>query len=122
MSLVRLSNVFKSFDSKLVLREVFFRLSKGDRVGLIGKNGVGKTTVLKLILEQEEPTEGTVEVDEDIKIGYSLIFRPLRRSCLRSRSLWKNPLKAINWCGFWIVRRNCLRRWSSGRDGPIRIG
>jgi len=77
MSLVRLYNVFKRFDSKPVLREVFFRLSKGERVGLIGKNGVGKTTVLKLILGQEEPTEGTVEVDEGVKIGYFSQFSEL---------------------------------------------
>ncbi len=77
MSLVRLYNVFKRFDSKPILREVFFRLSKGDRVGLIGKNGVGKTTVLKLILGQEEATEGTVEVDEGVKIGYFSQFSEL---------------------------------------------
>ena len=64
MSLVRLQNVSKSFDSQLVLRNIFFRLKEGDRVGLIGKNGVGKTTTLKLILGQEEPTEGTVEVEK----------------------------------------------------------
>jgi len=77
MSLVRLHNVSKEFESNLVLREVFFRLSKGDRVGLIGKNGVGKTTILKLILNQEEPTEGTVDVNDDIKIGYFSQFSEL---------------------------------------------
>ena len=77
MSLVRLHNVSKTFESNTVLREVFFRLSKGDRVGLIGKNGVGKTTVLKLILGQEEPTEGTVEVDDGVKIGYFSQFSEL---------------------------------------------
>ena len=77
MSLVRLHNVSKRFDSNLIFREVFFRLSKGDRIGLIGKNGVGKTTVLKLILGQEEPTEGTVEVNDGIKIGYFSQFSEL---------------------------------------------
>ena len=77
MSLIRLHNVAKRFDSKLVFRDVFFRLSKGDRVGLIGKNGVGKTTVLKLIIEQEEPTEGTVEVNEGLKTGYFSQFSEL---------------------------------------------
>ena len=77
MSLVRLHNVSKKFESNTVLREVFFRLSKGDRIGMIGKNGVGKTTVLKLILGQEEPTEGTVEVDYGVKIGYFSQFSEL---------------------------------------------
>ena len=77
MSLVRLQNVSKSFDSQLVLRNIFFRLKEGDRVGLIGKNGVGKTTTLKLILGQEEPTEGTVEVEKGARIGYCSQFSEL---------------------------------------------
>jgi ATPase subunit of ABC transporter with duplicated ATPase domains len=77
MSLVRLHNVSKRYDSNLVLRDVFFRLDGGDRVGLIGKNGAGKTTVLKLILGQEEPTEGTVDLDPDLKVGYFSQFSEL---------------------------------------------
>jgi ATP-binding cassette subfamily F protein 3 len=77
MSLVRLQDVSKKYDSNVVLRNVFFRLRKGDRVGLIGKNGVGKTTVLRLILGQEEPTEGTVDVNSDTKIGYFSQFSEL---------------------------------------------
>ena len=77
MSLVRLQNVSKRYDSNLVLRDVFFRLDGGDRVGLIGKNGAGKTTVLKLILGQEEPTEGTVDLDGDVKVGYFSQFSEL---------------------------------------------
>ena len=50
MSLIRVDNVSKSYDDRPVLREVFFRLSAGDRAGLIGKNGSGKTTRL-LIFE-----------------------------------------------------------------------
>jgi ATPase subunit of ABC transporter with duplicated ATPase domains len=77
MSLIRLNNVSKSYDERLILREVFFRLSQGERVGLIGKNGVGKTTLLKLILGKEEPNEGTVELDPDIRIGYFSQFSEL---------------------------------------------
>ena len=61
----------------LIFREAFLRLSRGDRVGLIGRNGVGKTTVLKLILGQEEPTEGAVEVERDVRIGYFSQFSEL---------------------------------------------
>jgi ATP-binding cassette subfamily F protein 3 len=77
MSLIRLHDVTKRYDDKLVLREVYFRLSQGERVGLIGKNGTGKTTVLRLILGQEEPTAGTVEVDEGVRIGYFSQFSEL---------------------------------------------
>jgi ATPase subunit of ABC transporter with duplicated ATPase domains len=77
MSLVRFQNVSKRYESIPVLREVFFRLSQGDRVGLIGKNGVGKTTVLKLILGSEEPTEGEVEINPGLRIGYFSQFSEL---------------------------------------------
>ena len=77
MTLVRLQNVSKAYDSNVILRDVFFRLKKGDRVGLIGKNGVGKTTVLKLILGQEEPTKGDVYVAQDTRIGYFSQFSQL---------------------------------------------
>jgi ATPase subunit of ABC transporter with duplicated ATPase domains len=77
MSLIRFNNVSKRYDDNLILREVYFRLEEGDRVGLIGKNGAGKTTVLKLILGQEEPTEGTVDVEDNVRIGYFSQFSEL---------------------------------------------
>ena len=77
MSLIRLNNLSKSFEEKPILREVYFRLSQGERVGLIGKNGSGKTTLLKMILGKEEPNEGTVELDPDLRIGYFSQFSEL---------------------------------------------
>jgi ATP-binding cassette subfamily F protein 3 len=77
MSLIRFHNLSKQFDSGLIFREVYFRLERGDRVGLIGKNGVGKTTALKLILGQEEPSSGTVEIETGVRIGYFSQFSQL---------------------------------------------
>ncbi len=77
MSLIRLRDVSKRFDGKQVLREAFFRLEAGDRVGLIGNNGSGKTTVLKLILGKEAPSEGLVEVEDGLRIGYFSQFSEL---------------------------------------------
>jgi ATP-binding cassette subfamily F protein 3 len=77
MSLIRFHNLSKSFESGPVLREVYFRLEQGDRVGLIGKNGVGKTTALKLILGEEEPSSGTVELDPGVRMGYFSQFSQL---------------------------------------------
>ena len=55
MSLIRLNDVNVRFDNTQILREAFFRLEPGDRVGLIGRNGSGKTTILKLVLDQVDP-------------------------------------------------------------------
>jgi ATP-binding cassette subfamily F protein 3 len=77
MSFVRLHNVTKRYENAVIMRNVFFTLSKGDRLGIIGKNGAGKTTLLKLILRQEEPSEGTIEVDSGIRMGYFSQFSEL---------------------------------------------
>ena len=74
MSYARLHDVTVRFDDRLVLREAFFRLQKGDRVGLIGRNGAGKTTLLTLILAEAGlggetplyPSEGKVEVSPGV--------------------------------------------------------
>ncbi len=77
MSLIRLNNISMKYEDRLVLRNVFFKLQEGERVGLIGKNGSGKTTVLRLILDQIEPTAGTVEREPGLKVGYFSQFSAL---------------------------------------------
>ena len=49
MKLLEVKNLNKSFDNKKVLKDINFSISKGKIVGLLGKNGVGKTTLIKLI-------------------------------------------------------------------------
>ncbi len=82
MSLIRLHNVTMKYvdqkqEQQLILRSVFFRLQPGERVGLIGRNGTGKTTVFKLILGEITPAEGTVDFEPGLKIGYFSQFSSL---------------------------------------------
>jgi ATP-binding cassette subfamily F protein 3 len=77
MSLIRLQNVSKRFEERVILRDVYFRLMAGERVGFVGRNGAGKTTVLKMILGQSEPTDGTVEITPGTRIGYFSQFSEL---------------------------------------------
>jgi len=77
MSLIRLNNVTMKYEDRLVIRHVFFKLQSGERVGLIGRNGTGKTTILKLILEQIEPTEGSVERFPGLVVSYFSQFSTL---------------------------------------------
>ncbi|MFA6109992.1 MAG: ABC-F family ATP-binding cassette domain-containing protein [Candidatus Latescibacterota bacterium] len=77
MSLVRLHDVTLRFDDNVVLHHVFFRLSAGERVGLIGRNGSGKTSLLRLILGRQEPSEGMVEAERTARIGYFSQFSEL---------------------------------------------
>ena len=49
MSLVEFKHVYKSFDKKDILKDINFTIPKGRIIGLLGKNGMGKTTIIKLI-------------------------------------------------------------------------
>ncbi|MFD0672870.1 ABC-F family ATP-binding cassette domain-containing protein [Cohnella sp. GCM10027633] len=80
MSVIRLENVTKKYEDSLIFRDIYFRLSQGERIGLIGRNGAGKSTVFKLILGKEEPTSGKVEIDPQAKIGYFSQFSELSGS------------------------------------------
>ena len=77
MSLIRLNDVSMQFDGRPVLSEAFLKLRRGDRIGLIGKNGTGKTTLLELVLGRREPSGGTVDVTLGTTIGYFSQFSEL---------------------------------------------
>ncbi|KRA26146.1 ABC transporter [Microbacterium sp. Root61] len=77
MSLIRVNDVTMEFEGRPVVREAFLKLRQGDRIGLIGKNGTGKSTLLELILQRQEPTSGTVEVTLGTTIGYFSQFSEL---------------------------------------------
>ena len=77
MSLIRLRQVSKRYGRNQVLRDVFYRLGPGDRTGLLGRNGSGKTTALRLILGREEPSGGEIEVAADLRSGYFSQFSEL---------------------------------------------
>ncbi|MFB6610348.1 ABC-F family ATP-binding cassette domain-containing protein [Agromyces sp. NPDC056379] len=77
MSLIRLNDVSIEFDGRPVLKEAFLKLKQGDRVGLIGKNGTGKTSLLEVVLGRREPGGGTRDVTLGTTIGYFSQFSEL---------------------------------------------
>ena len=62
MSIVEFKNVYKSFDKKQILKNVSFTIKEGKIIGLLGKNGMGKTTIIKLINDLLTPSQGEVLV------------------------------------------------------------
>ena len=63
MSLVEFKNVYKVFDEKTILKDVSFTISKGKIIGLLGKNGIGKTTIIKLMNDLLTVTSGEVLIN-----------------------------------------------------------
>ena len=62
--LFRLSDVEKSYGGNEILRGVSFQVNPNEKVGLVGRNGAGKTTVFRMLTGQEAPDEGEVVQDE----------------------------------------------------------
>ena len=68
--MLNVHNLSVSFQGEYLFEEVAFMLNAGDRVGLIGKNGAGKSTMLKLLSRQLKPDSGTIAADKDVRIGF----------------------------------------------------
>lgn len=60
----------KCFDHRLIFDNVSFTLNRGDRVAIIGPNGVGKSTLIKIIMGMVEPSSGRIELGTNLSIGY----------------------------------------------------
>lgn len=67
---IELENISKAYDCKVLINDFSYNFLKGDRVGFVGKNGCGKTTLMKIIDGRIEPDSGSVNIGQTIKIGY----------------------------------------------------
>ena len=67
---IEAKNISFSYNDRLVVRDLSLRIMRGDRIGLIGPNGVGKTTLLKILLGQLEPTSGTLKHGTNLQVAY----------------------------------------------------
>ncbi len=68
--MLNIHNLSVSFGGTYLFEEVTFRLGSGDRVGLVGKNGAGKSTMLKMLAGDIKPDSGTIATEKDIKLGF----------------------------------------------------
>ncbi|GAU75627.1 ABC-F family ATP-binding cassette domain-containing protein [Fusibacter sp. 3D3] len=67
---LRVENLCKSYDSKKVLNDISFEIYRGEKIGLIGPNGVGKTTLFKVLLEETLKDQGNILYGHHIEPGY----------------------------------------------------
>ena len=67
---IELEKISKAYDCKVLINDFSYNFLKGDRVGFVGKNGCGKTTLMKIIDGRIEPDSGSVNIGQTIKIGY----------------------------------------------------
>ncbi|UWQ17101.1 ABC-F family ATP-binding cassette domain-containing protein [Jannaschia sp. M317] len=77
----------KTYGDKLILRDFDLRVLRGDRVAFVGPNGVGKTTVLKMLLGEVEPDAGTVRLGTNLEVA---VFDQTRDKLDGDKTLWDN--------------------------------
>jgi len=94
LALINLLNIKKQYDIKLLLDDVDFTLNEGERVAIIGQNGCGKSTLMKLATGEEQPTEGRRVVDKSIQIEM-LAQQPHFDAHLNVREAIENELTAL---------------------------
>ncbi len=82
---IRAHDVAKAYGDRLLFSNLEFDLPAGGIVGVIGPNGAGKTTLFRMITGKEQPSKGTFEIGETVKIGYADQSRPLDPD----KSIWE---------------------------------
>ena len=68
--MLNIHNLSVSFQGEYLFEDLTFRLGAGDRIGLIGKNGAGKSTMLKILSKEMEPDSGQIAADKNLSIGF----------------------------------------------------
>ena len=89
MSLIRLENVTKLYDPDLILDDISVSIEHGDRIGLIGRNGTGKTTLIKIINGMLANFKGKVVAAKRLRIGYLSQEPDLARDCTLRQEMLK---------------------------------
>ena len=69
-SILQIENLSKSFGDRIIFEGININLSEGDKVGIIAKNGIGKTTLMNIIMGRETYDSGKITFRNDIKVGY----------------------------------------------------
>lgn len=67
---IELNNITKSFEDRTVIRDFSYIVQRDDRIGIVGENGQGKSTLLKMIAGWITPDSGTIDIGPTVKIGF----------------------------------------------------
>ncbi|UVA81272.1 ATP-binding cassette domain-containing protein [Pandoraea commovens] len=100
-----LTNVTKAYGGRTIVRDFSATLMRGDKVGLVGPNGVGKTTMLKLILGEITPDSGQIRVGTNLQVAY---FDQMRAQLDPERSLLDTISPGSDWIEINGARKHVM--------------
>lgn len=84
---IEAENLTFSYGEKQIIKDFSIRIVRGDKIGIVGPNGCGKTTLVKLLLGELKPDCGTVELGTNLQIMY---FDQLRAQLDENKTVWEN--------------------------------
>ena len=91
MALINATALSKSYGPTDIFSELSFSIPRRARIGLVGPNGVGKTTLLKILIGSETPSTGTVQRSKELRIGYL----PQEAQFASEKTLWQECLDTL---------------------------
>jgi ATP-binding cassette subfamily F protein 3 len=91
MSLINASELSKSFGPSDIFQGISLSVPRGARIAIVGSNGIGKTTLLRILVGLDEPSSGTIHKSRALKIGYL----PQEASLAGAHTLWEECLHAL---------------------------
>jgi len=86
-SIVKVENLHKRFDERILLKEVSFTIQRGDKCAVIGPNGIGKSTLLKILLNEVQSDQGEFEWSETVQVGY--FAQDYRTQLVPEQTIWQ---------------------------------
>jgi ATP-binding cassette subfamily F protein uup len=100
-----LEKVNKKYADKTIVKDLDFRLLRGDRLGLIGRNGVGKSTLISLILGKNEPDSGSIKLGTNLQIAY---FDQLRAQLDPAKTVAETISPGSEWIEVGGVKKHVM--------------
>ena len=70
MAILQVENITKYYGEYLLFDDLSFVINRGERIALVAKNGMGKTTLIKIIMGKDEPESGRVLIEPGVSVGY----------------------------------------------------
>jgi len=111
MSLITANNLSKSFGAQDIFEGISLSIPRGARIALVGSNGVGKTTLIRILIGQDFPNSGAVQHAKELTIGYL----PQEASLATKGTLWQTCLEVFS---DLIDMEEALKEWMQAMADP----
>ena len=114
-----LKNVSKRFDTKIIANDISLTVMRGDRIGILGPNGVGKSTLIRVLLGQMAPDSGSVRLGTNVQVAY---FDQMRDQLDLSRSVGETISPGSDWVEINGERKHVTSYLADFLFSPQRAG